>query len=509
MGTAPFFDFNRQEAGVLLAIGWTGQWHAVFDRDHASVRMRSGIEHAAFRVRPGERFRTGSAAVTTYWRGQDEAHNRWRRFMGEISPLGGKGRGEQAPFSGIFWGGVPSDRLMARWEKLLDAGLPLDTCWIDAGWYEPLRAENCSGQSAEWPNVGIWEVNKKYHPDGYQDVIRFLRQRHVNFMVWMEPERVRRSVKEWAKTLPGPDPALDDLLIALNDDSVADQVIELVSSKIEELHLSCYRQDYNILPLEYWLHNDQPERAGMTEIKYINNLYRFWDALLERFPHLLIDNCAGGGHRNDLEMLSRAVPLWRSDYQCTWDCCPEANQVQNAGAAWWYPYSGIGFGPTLGDLYSWRSAYTNGLAVRTWEHADPEWEVGAMGEPMDWAKRYFEEFSSVRHYFTKDYYPLIPQSMENLSWAASQYHDPSEGSGVILAFRRAKSPHDRALVVLGGLNRHMDYQFTDADTGETFLLPGLALVTEGMALSIPNRRQSLLLRYQALRPSRQEPEAPC
>ena len=80
---------------------------------------------------------------------------------------------------------------------------------------------------------------------------------------------------------------------------------------------------------------------------------------------------------------------------------------------------------------------------------------------------------------------------------------------MILAFRRAKSPHDRALVVLGGLNRHMDYQFTDADTGETFLLPGLALVTEGMALSIPNRRQSLLLRYQALRPSRQEPEAPC
>ena len=98
--------------------------------------------------------------------------------------------------------------------------------------------------------------------------------------------------------------------------------------------------------------------------------------------------------------------------------------------------------------------------------------------------------------------------MENISWAASQYHDPSDGSGVVLAFRRAKSPHDRASVVLSGLNRHMDYQFTNADTGETYLLPGLALVTEGMTLSIPNRRQSLLLRYQVLRLSRQEPDAP-
>ena len=45
-------------------------------------------------------------------------------------------------------------------------------------------------------------------------------------------------------------------------------------------------------------------------------MYRLWDALLEKFPHLIIDNCSSGGHRIDIETLRRSVPLWRSDYQC-------------------------------------------------------------------------------------------------------------------------------------------------------------------------------------------------
>ena len=77
-------------------------------------------------------------------------------------------------------------------------------------------------------------------------------------------------------------------------------------------------------------------------------------------------------------------------------------------AAWWMPYAGIGYGPTLGDLYSFRSAYCNGMTVRTWEQVDPEWEVGASGEPLDWAKQYFDEYNSIRHFFAEDFYPLVP-----------------------------------------------------------------------------------------------------
>jgi alpha-galactosidase len=49
-------------------------------------------------------------------------------------------------------------------------------------------------------------------------------------------------------------------------------------------------------------------------MKHIEGLYNFWDNLLARNPGPLIDNCASGGRRIDLETIGRSVPLWRTDY---------------------------------------------------------------------------------------------------------------------------------------------------------------------------------------------------
>jgi alpha-galactosidase len=165
----------------------------------------------------------------------------------------------------------------------------------------------------------------------------------------------------------------------------------------------------------------------------------------------------------------------------------------------WYPYSGIGYGPTLGDLYSFRSAYTNGMTVRTWEHVDSEWDVGGMNEPMDFARTYFDEYNSLRHYFAEDFYPLLPPSQENTTWSASQYHDPKEESGIVLAFRRAMCPYDRADVTLGGIDAEKVYEFTDRDTGKVTLCRGDELLSRGMTLVIDEKRKSLLLHYRAVK----------
>lgn len=501
-GTAPFFDVERRGHGILLAVGWSGQWQAYFDRTTDALRIRSGIMYTSFRLHPGESFRTSSVVLLEYRDGQAAAHNVWRRYLRErVSPIGQSGgaRGTQCPFSAIFWGGISTEALLRRWQALFDAGLPFDYCWIDAGWYEPLRGTTTAEQSAQWMQTGSWEVSRYYHPDGYRDVTAFLKEHGVRFLLWFEPERVRVD-RAWTAYRLGSDPNAQNGLAKLELDSVCEDMIRMTSEHIRDIPIDCYRQDCNIAPLDFWYCGDREQengledRRGTTEIHYINNLYRFWDALLERFPHLLIDDCAGGGHRIDIELLGRSVPLWRSDFQCTWDACPEANQNQNAWAAWWYPYSGIGYGPTLGDLYSFRSAYTAGITVRTWEHADPEWEVGAMGEPLEWARVYFNEYASLRHYFSADFYPLILPTYENTTWIANQYHDTADDTGLILAFRRAMCPYGQATVRLGGLTPDQVYLFTDRDTGAQFSARGADLAA-GLTLTIPNQRQSLLLTY--------------
>lgn len=58
----------------------------------------------------------------------------------------------------------------------------------------------------------------------------------------MEPERIRSTVPPWTKYLRHPNPDSPNRLIALNDDAVAEDVIELVSGVIQDLSLACYRQ---------------------------------------------------------------------------------------------------------------------------------------------------------------------------------------------------------------------------------------------------------------------------
>jgi len=51
----------------------------------------------------------------------------------------------------------------------------------------------------------------------------------------------------------------------------------------------------------------------MTEIQHIEGLYALWDRILAAHPSIVIDNCASGGRRIDLETLRRSIGLWRSD----------------------------------------------------------------------------------------------------------------------------------------------------------------------------------------------------
>jgi alpha-galactosidase len=68
------------------------------------------------------------------------------------------------------------------------------------------------------------------------------------------------------------------------------------------------------------------------------NLLSMWDELLRRHPDLVVDNCASGGRRLDLEFMRRSVPLWRTDraFLC------ETTQAMTYGLSFWFPATGTG-----------------------------------------------------------------------------------------------------------------------------------------------------------------------
>jgi alpha-galactosidase len=83
---------------------------------------------------------------------------------------------------------------------------------------------------------------------------------------------------------------------------------------VREQKISPYRQDFNIDHLKFWRKAEAPDRQGMTENLHVLGYLAYWGALRARHPHLIIDSCASGGRRNDLETMRRAIAMHPTDY---------------------------------------------------------------------------------------------------------------------------------------------------------------------------------------------------
>ena len=499
-GLMPYFDLNEGGRGVLVAIGWTGQWNIRFTGENKKINIKSGIEGLDFYLEPHEKIRTSSATVMLYEDGRDEACVAWRRFFLKHVTIMGKGeRPEEGPLSLMAWGGIPSHKMIERIEKIAACGIGAEYYWIDAGWYGYSNGPCPSEFDGDWGmHTGSWTVNRTYHPDGLMEVAEAIKRGGMKFILWIEPERVVRGTDtpknhpDWFLEMAPED---NTLLLDLSNPDAVQGTYELVAGYVEKFGLKCYRQDFNMNPLAYWRKHDAENRKGMKEIGCVTGLYKFWDMLLSRFPDLFIDNCSSGGRRNDIEMMSRSMPLWRSDYQCTWDHESEVSQIQTTGISRWLPYHGTGLGRYIGDAYRARSAYAPSLAAFFWGYEALDFIEG--DEKNELIKKYYAEYKSIRPYLTCDYYPLVENSTCNTTWCAWQYNRPENGDGIILAFRRPESPMPKAEFELKGLSGG-SYEFTDADSGEKKTVSCDELKSKGFEVDIGEKRSSRLIKYKKI-----------
>lgn len=496
---APFFNISKNGKGYVVAIGWTGQWNVQFTRSNDDITIRSGIESTNFKLMPGEKFRTSSVVIMPY--GENEtAHNKWRRLVKEhFSLIGSEGRESNGFLCANVWGGMPSDAVLERIKAIKDNSLPFECVWMDAGWYGHTAEPSPDEFEGNWGlYAGDWTVSPLIHPNGLKDVSEAAHAAGMRFMLWFEPERAICSTPD----------ALQHSEYFLASDSVKDQTrllnlgnpaawnycFETVSKQIEELGVDCYRQDFNLSPLSYWRKNDDFDRCGITEIKHINGLYRFWDALLEKFPQLIIDNCASGGRRIDIETLRRSIPMWRSDHQCPANYDVEASQCHNQTFSLWMPYSGTGTG-RIYDEYRIRSSYSASLATNysySLREAFCDTE-----EKVEFIRKYTNEYLKIRPYFSEDYYPLTECSDALDVWCAMQFDRPTAADGIITVFRRGNSPYETAVFNLNGIDKNRNYKFTDLDGGE-FVLSGSEIIENGLKLTVPEKRKAKIYLYQAI-----------
>jgi alpha-galactosidase len=466
--------------GLIIVVGWPGQWAAQFTRDAAEgLRVRAGQELTHFVLHPGEEVRT-PLMVLQFWDGDwIRAQNLWRRWMLAHNVPRPAGKLPEPELFGcsshLFNEMVDANEGNQKQciDRYLEERLGINRWWMDAGWYP------CAGVG--WPKTGTWEVDAKRFPNGLRAISDHAHAKGLKTILWFEPERVHPGTwlsdthPEWV--LGGQGGGLLDL----GNPEARQWLTDHVDRLLTEQGIDLYRQDLNLDPLAYWRGADAEDRQGITEIRHVEGYLAYWDELRRRHPAMLIDTCASGGRRNDLETLRRAVPLWRTD----WRGDPVGTQSCTYGISFWIPLSGTG--AVEPDTYCFRSnmtPFTNCL-----------WDIRDRSLNYDLLRRLTTEFRQVAQYWTGDFYPLTGYSVENDVWLGWQFDRPDLGEGMVQVFRRAESPYLSAQVRLRGLDPAGDYTVTDLDEGQPRSMSGRELLDPGLTVTIPSRPGAALLTY--------------
>lgn len=494
-GAFPFFNIESPDgSGVVMAVGWTGTWTAEIANENGnSLGLSSGLDKFDSYLLSGESFR-GPSVCLLFWKGSDhiDGSNKFRRFLTTHVCRKVNGKCAEYPLSCSFnyrdpypyteYSGITELWARAMAERYIQFGIRPDVFWLDAGWYEG-ASDYEHGRS--WANtVGNWMPDKRRFPDGMYPVAQTVRRLGAKFMVWFEPERVM-SGTEWADKHPEylleiPNSDKDTYrLFDLGNNEAREWMTNQIETLIRENGIDYYRQDFNMEPDIYWAANDEENRVGMKEVRHIEGLYEFWDHLLETFPELLIDNCASGGKRLDLETVGRSAPLWRSDYYHIGE--PEIFQGQTVGLSEFLPFHGTG--TATDDPYLFRSCMSGALVLN--------WKVTSNNSNVLRMRDNVALYESVKPYYSEDFYPMSePGNLGSTKeWLAYEMVRPSDDSAVLVAFRRSEAQDPDYTVRLRGLNPDKVYKVYSFDKDEEKMISGEDLMA-GFSIHLDEPKSS-------------------
>lgn len=498
-GQSPFFNLEWPGGGVIVAVGWSGNWSASIERLGDEVELKVGLRDIATILHPGESIRS-PRVLTMYWDGDiEDSYNRFRQLMlDHILPRVGD-EVITPPIATVANSCYIDNEITEAYvldHLASDARAGFEVFWVDAFYTRGGFPDGMGNYSLPVET----SVDLERFPGGMQVIGQAAREAGMQFMMWTEPERVAPGTRiatehpEWVLWGGRNNCGILDL----GNPEARAYITAYLSAVVEQYGLGWLRFDFNIDPALCWFRADAPDRIGWHENQYIQGLYRMWDELRERHPGLKLDNCASGGRRIDLETCARATPLWRSDLPgqlCHEFHLQEAavlNQAITAGLSRFVPYSCSGVrGHTP---YLLRSGVCAGISYNE--------DTRGVGYPLETLQAGIAEIQRTRKYYAGNLYCLNAVTISPEDWSVRQYHLPAEGAGIIVAFRRHESPYESFRCKLREIDPAAAYWVTwafDFEPYDEMDLPGDVL--QQLVIDIGDCPGSVLIEYGAYRTS--------
>ena len=143
----------------------------------------------------------------------------------------------------------------------------------------------------------------------------------MKFGIWFEPEMISpdselyREHPDWAIKIQGREPSLcrNQYVLDLTRKEIRDYAYECVAKILHSANIEYVKWDMNRQLSDIGSVALPADRQGELYHRYVLGLYEMQERLIREFPHLLLENCSGGGARFDPGMLYYSPQIWCSD----------------------------------------------------------------------------------------------------------------------------------------------------------------------------------------------------
>jgi alpha-galactosidase len=323
----PFFALTPQgETGEAAgrvwfgALAWSGNWRIAVRTTGDWCQVTAGISDFDFRWRlePGEGFATPACLggfSSAGLGGMSRALHRYQRR--EVLPRAGTLR----PVLYNSWEATSFDVRVDGQMDLADraAQLGVELFVVDDGWF--------GSRDDDRRGLGDWQPNPRKFPQGLRPLVDHVRQRGMQFGIWVEPEMVNpdsdlyREHPDWVLHFPHRPRSEQRHQLVLNfaREDVRAHIFGLLDRLLTDQAISFVKWDHNRTWSEPGWPTAPPSRQREVWVRHVRGLYEVLDRLRARHPEVAFESCAGGGGRVDLGILSRTEQVWTSDNTDAYD----------------------------------------------------------------------------------------------------------------------------------------------------------------------------------------------
>ncbi|MBE5766314.1 MAG: hypothetical protein E7335_03985, partial [Clostridiales bacterium] len=245
------------------------------------------------------------------------------------------------------------------------------------------------------------------------------------------------------------------------------------------------------------------EKDGFTETamtRHYENAYAMYARLRRDYPHVVFENCSGGGGRSDLGMVANFTHTWVTDYQKS----PNSVRITN-GMTMALPPECVD--RLICGQHSFLSAdldsqMRHALFGRMTFNMFSPIDAQANPEQMDAARKYvklYKEFVRPMHPDSLFYHhtPALPgKNLEGAKGVCVMELDAADASrGMLGVFALVTGGETETHVRLRGVDISADYEVTFDNCGRTCTMPGIQLAQEGLFIRLGGSLTSELVLY--------------